>query len=122
MKRSVLFAMVLLSCIRAAAASAQHPTVDPVGRYGIEFEMTGQSQTGVLIIVKNERGDLSGMLEVHGQDVPLDTVSVSGNQVTLTATHAHLTLTFRLGHDGRVQGTYQSHGSTGAFSGVREKK
>jgi hypothetical protein len=96
------------------------PALDPVGSYDLELDMHGQVTSSVLLITREKDGSLKGTLDVHGQSIILETVSVEGHVVTL-ASGSELSLTLTLKDDDTLLGKWVRSDMSGSLSGVRRK-
>lgn len=125
MRTRILLLLALLA--PAAAQSQTHTTppapartVDPVGSFDLEFDMHGQVTGAVLTITREKDQSLKGTLEVHGQSITLETVSVEGRVVSLAA-GTELTLTLTFSNDHALLGKWARSDDSGSLSGTRRK-
>ena len=120
--------VLVLALLAPAAAQAQtHTTppasahaLDPVGSFDLEFDMHGQVTGAVLTITREKDKSLTGTLDVHGQSITLETVSVDGRVVSLAA-GSELTLTLTFSDDTTLLGKWTRSGDSGSLSGTRRK-
>jgi hypothetical protein len=120
--------VLLLALMAPAAAQGQahttppapSHTLDPVGTFDLEFDMHGQVTGAVLTISRETDKSLKGTLEVHGQSITLETVSVHGRVVSLAA-GTELTLTLTFSNDSALLGTWTRSDASGSLSGTRRK-
>jgi hypothetical protein len=125
MRTRILLLLALLA--PAAAHSQTHTTapaparaLDPVGSFDLEFDMHGQVTGAVLTITREKDQSLKGTLEVHGQSITLETVSVEGRVVSLAA-GSELTLTLTFSNDHALLGKWTRSDDSGSLSGTRRK-
>ena len=119
--------VLVLALLAPAAAQAQtHTTppapahaLDPAGSFDLEFDMHGQVTGAVLTITREKDKSLTGTLDVHGQSITLETVSVDGRVVSLAGSELTLTLTFS--DDTTLLGKWTRSGDSGSLSGTRRK-
>jgi hypothetical protein len=120
--------ILLLALLAPAAAQGQAHTappaiarvIDPVGSFDLEFDMHGQVTGAVLTITREKDKSLVGTLDVHGQSITLDTVSVDGRVVSLAA-GSELTLTLTFSNDNALLGKWTRADDSGGLSGTRRK-
>jgi hypothetical protein len=120
--------ILLLALLAPAAAQGQAHTaapatarvIDPVGSFDLEFDMHGQVTGAVLTITREKDTSLTGTLDVHGQSITLETVSVDGRVVSLAA-GSELTLTLTFSNDSTLLGKWTRSGDSGSLSGTRRK-
>ena len=139
MKAQVLIALALLA--PAGSALAQHPNPHPevrhdphacgpaqgpnhhggygVGSYDLKFDLHGQPNSGVLRISCTE-GKLGGILEVHGEAIPLEVTGLADMQITLSG-GPELTLTLNFKTLDEFTGKWAHSGDTGTLTGTRQK-
>jgi hypothetical protein len=119
----LLLALLSPSVVTAQAhshASTQAHTLDPVGTFDLEFDMHGQVTGAVLTIAREKDKSLKGTLDVHGQSITLETVSVDGRVVSLAA-GSELTLTLTFSNDNTLLGKWTRSDDAGSLSGTRRK-
>lgn len=120
--------LLLLALLAPAAAHSQTQAtppaparaLDPVGSFDLELDMHGQVTGAVLRITREKDQSLKGTLEVHGQSITLETVSVDGRVVSL-ATGSELTLTLTFSSDHALLGKWTRSDDSGSLSGTRRK-
>lgn len=118
--------ILLLALLSPAAITAQAHTpvstqahaLDPVGTFDLEFDMHGQVTGAVLTITREKDTSLKGTLDVHGQSITLETVSVDGRVVSLAA-GAELTLALTFSSDNALLGKWTRVDASGSLSGTR---
>jgi len=121
--------VLLLALLAPAAAHSQAHTnapaparaLDPVATYDLDLDMHGQVTGAVLTITREKDQSLKGTLDVHGQSITLETVSVEGRVVTL-ATGSALTLTLTFSDDNSLLGKWVRSDASGTLSGSRRKR
>ena len=119
--------LLLLALLAPAPAHSQTHTapastraIDPVGRFDLEFDMHGQVTGAVLTITREKDQSLKGTLDVHGQSITLETVSVDGRVVSL-ASGSELMLTLTFSTDDALLGKWTRSDDSGSLSGTRRK-
>ena len=125
MRTRILLLLALLAPAPAhsqthAAPAAPARALDPVGTFDLEFDMHGQVTGAVLTITREKDTGLKGTLEVHGQSITLETVSVEGRVVSLAA-GSELTLTLTFSNDHALLGKWTRSDERGSLSGTRRK-
>ena len=100
--------------------SARTASLDPVGIYDLDLDMHGQVTSAVLSITLEKDKKLKGTLEVHGQSIELETVTVEDDVVTL-ASGSELTLTLTFKNDNELLGKWVRSEQSGLLSGTRRK-
>jgi hypothetical protein len=105
--------------ITSAQSNSTKP-LDPVGVYDLDLEMHGQFTGAEMTIERGKDGNLSATMQVHGQSIVFDKVTVEDRVVTLDAgTGLTLTLTFR--DRDNLSGTWNRPDDSGSLNGVRRK-
>jgi hypothetical protein len=99
---------------------AKMHALDPAGSFDLEFDMHGQVTSAVLTVTREKDKSLTGTLDVHGQSITLETVSVDGRVVSLAA-GSELTLTLTFSNDSTLLGKWTRSGDSGSLSGTRRK-
>jgi hypothetical protein len=125
MRTRILLLLALLAPAGAHAQTHTTPpaparTLDPVGSFDLEFDMHGQVTGALLTITRENDQSLKGTLEVHGQSITLETVSVDGRVVSLAA-GSELTLTLTFSNDHALLGKWTRSDDSGSLSGTRRK-
>jgi hypothetical protein len=130
MRIQVVLLLALLSPAAPALAQSQsHPgsshstaaRLDPVGTFDLAFDLHGEPTKAILRVTRESNGSLKGTLDVHGQSMPLDTVSTV-NRVVRLASGSELTLTLTFSTDNEFTGTWTGHdGGSGTLTGTRRK-
>jgi hypothetical protein len=125
MRTRFILLLALLSPVAVTAqahphASTQAHTLDPVGTYDLDLDMHGQVTGAVLTITREKDKSLKGTLDVHGQSITLETVSVDKMVVTLTS-GAELTLTLTFTNHDALLGKWTRGDASGSLSGTRRK-
>jgi hypothetical protein len=101
------------------AHSASHE-LNPVGIFDLDLDMHGQVTSAVLSITQEKDKKLKGTLEVHGQSIELETVTVEDQVVTL-ASGSELTITLTFKNDSELLGKWVRSEQSGLLSGTRRK-
>jgi hypothetical protein len=142
MKTSVILLLALLSPVGVAEAQSHsghsahsgshHPAhsansahsashqFNPAGIYDLDLDMHGQVTSAVLSITLEKDKKLKGTLEVHGQSIELETVTVEDHVVTL-ASGSELSLTLTFKNDDELLGKWVRSDQSGLLSGTRRK-
>jgi hypothetical protein len=112
------FQNLLLVSVSMAACFAS----DVVGRYKLTANAPDGNAYNVTLIVKEEGGKLSGVLDSERGQMPLANVASSGNELRFDLMLDMGAIPFRLKIDGdKVTGTLTApDGSTGSVTGQRE--
>jgi hypothetical protein len=104
----------------AHSQSQPAKALDPVGVYDLDLERGGQFTGAEMTIERGKDGGLSATMQVHGQSIVFDKVTVEDRVVTLDAgTGLTLTLTFR--DRDNLSGTWNRPDDSGSLNGVRRK-
>jgi hypothetical protein len=103
-----------------SAQSAFPASFNAVGIYDLDLDMHGQVTSAVLSITLEKDKTLKGTLEVHGQTIELETVTVEDHVVTL-ASGSELTLTLTFRNDNELLGKWVRSEQSGLLSGTRRK-
>jgi hypothetical protein len=103
-----------------SAHPASHTSMDPVGTYDLDLDMHGQVTGAVLSITRDKDGKLKGTLDVHGQSIVLETVTVVESIVTL-ASGSELTVTLTFKNASELLGKWERSEQSGTLSGTRRK-
>ena len=121
-RTSTLFFALALSAGGQPAVAQSQPAkaIDPVGVYDLDLEMHGQFTEAAMTIAREKDGRLTATLDVHGQSIAFDRVTVEAKVVTMEAgTGLSLTLTFK--DRDNISGTWNRPDDSGSISGVRRK-
>lgn len=104
----------------ALSQSQTTKALDPVGVYDLDLEMHGQFTGAEMTIERAKDGSLSATMQVHGQSIVFDKVTVEDKVVTLAAGNGlTLALTFR--DRDNLSGTWSRPDDSGSLNGVRRK-
>jgi hypothetical protein len=112
---------VLVLAAACASAPAQPRAVDPVGMFDFSTSMDGTPVTGTLEIRKDSNGAYAGSLATNvAETIPVTAVTITGQQVTITATAPDSPVSITLTFTGDAfTGNWSYAGMTGQITGKR---
>jgi hypothetical protein len=122
-----LLAATLSLALVSAPARAQHTAphqVTAVGTYDLQVEHSGQAMSAVLTLWEEKDGRLTGTITLHGEAMPLDSVTVEGHDLNIRAAlpHGALTMSFTFKNKDELTGTFTMEGmGNGTAAGTRRK-
>lgn len=122
LSRRAIFASLLLPLVATACASRPSgpPPFDPVGSYSFSADVDGMTMAGTMTI-EGAEGAYSGSLQSDMfPPVPINSVMVAGQAVTIEASGPQGPLTLELTvTEGALAGTWTMGGMTGSFMGSK---